>query len=211
MNKVSMNEKRFKHFKLMLYGVTKKQKRVSRLETVVKSYEDRIRLLENNSIDLEARSRRNNIFFYGLAKHRIENCMDIINQFIADQFDIVVEQNAISRAHHIGRYRGNDNQRPVIVAFQEYTLSERISKLGYMLRDTKFKISLDHPREITCARKTLLPDLKQAKALNSLAKVTILYPAKLVVNGRVVKDLFPEWDSYHVRKPAGRIAPKPGM
>ena len=93
MNKVSVNEKRFKHFKLMLYGVTKKQKRVSRLETVVKSYEDRIRLLENNSIDLEARSRRNNILFYGSAEYRNENCTDIIHQFIADQFDIVVEQN----------------------------------------------------------------------------------------------------------------------
>ena len=81
------------------------------------------------------------------------------------------------------------------MAFQEYTLSERISKLGYMLRDTKFRISLDHPREITCARKTLSPDLKQAKDLNPLAKVTILYPAKLVLKGRVVKDLFPEWDS----------------
>ena len=58
-----------------------------------------------------------------------------------------------------------------------------------MLRDTKFRISRGHPREITRARKTLWPDLKQAKALNPSAKVAILYPAKLVVNGRVVKDL----------------------
>ena len=35
----------------MLDSVTKQQKRVSRLETVVKSYEDRIRLLEYKSID----------------------------------------------------------------------------------------------------------------------------------------------------------------
>ena len=137
------------------------------------------------------------------------NCTDIIHQFIADQFVIVVEQNVIIRAHLIGCYRGN-NPRPVIVAFQEYILSERISNLGYMLRDTKFRTSHDHPRETTCARKTLCPHLKQAKALNPMANVTILYPSKFVVNGRVVNDLIPEWD-FHAPKLAGRDASKPGM
>ena len=79
-----------------------------------------------------------------------------------------------------------------------------------MLRDTKFRLSRDHLREITRARKTLLSDLKQAKALNPSAKIAILYLAKLVVNGRVVKGSMPRMGLYHARKPAGRDAPKSG-
>ena len=55
-------------------------------------------------------------------------------------------------------------------------------------------MSRDHPVEITRARKTLWPEFKQMKSLNPAAKVAIVYPAKLMIDGKVVKDLFPELD-----------------
>ena len=78
------------------------------------------------------------------------------------------------------------------MAFQEYRLTERIVSQAHILKETKFGVSCDHPIEITRGQKTLWPDFKQVKALNPSAKVAISYPAKLMVNGRVVKDLFPE-------------------
>ena len=47
--------------------------------------------------------------------------------------------------------------------------------------------------EITNARRTLWPKFKAARAHPS-NRVSISYPAKLLVNGAVVCDMFPDWD-----------------
>ena len=39
------------------------------------------------------------------------------------------------------------------------------------------------------------PEYKQKKSQHPLEKVAIVYPAKLLVNGRVEKDMFPEWET----------------
>ena len=48
--------------------------RMTQAETVIRSHNDRLKLLEYKSIDIEARSRRNNLLFKGLAKERDDNC-----------------------------------------------------------------------------------------------------------------------------------------
>ena len=194
LSKVSVNENRFKRLESIFDTVANHQRRISKIESVVKSYDDRIRLLEYKSIDLEARSRRNNILFYGLKENRNEDCKDIICQFVSDQLQISISDIDISRAHRIGRFDPR-KVRPVIVAFQAYPTAEKIIKQGYLLKDSSFSISRDFPMEILRARKTLWPEYKQIKLQNPSAKVVLVYPAKLLVNQRVVKDLFPEWDS----------------
>ena len=194
LSKVSLNERRFRQLEHMLDGVVSQEKHISKLNTVVSSHEDRIRLLEYKSIDIEARSRRNNLLFYGLREVRGEDCKNIISQFVSDRFEIVISENAINKSHRVGRYSINKT-RPIIVAFQDYSQVERIIKSAHMLRDSQFSVSRDYPLEITRARRTLWPDYKQYKTSNPSAKVAIVYPAKLLVNGNVVQDLFPEWDT----------------
>ena len=157
------------------------------------SYEERIRLLEYKSIDLEARSRRNNVLFHGLKEFRRQDCKNTICQFLSDQFDISIDESAISRAHRVGRYNPLKT-RPIIAQFQDFNVAERIVKQGHILSNTSFGVSRDYPIEITRARKTLWSQYKQLKEQSPLAKVGIVYPAKLVMNGSVVTDLFPEWD-----------------
>ena len=194
LSKISVNDNRFRRVEKMLENLGDHHNRLTKIESVVRSYEDRIRLLEYKSIDLEARSRRNNIIFHGLKESRSENCNDIICQFVYDQFQISINDANITRAHRLGRFDPNKT-RPVIVAFQEYSLTDRIIKQGHLLKDTLFSISRDYPIEITRARKTLWPEYKQIKGQNPYAKVAVVYPAKIIVNGHVVKDLFPEWDT----------------
>ncbi|MEW8548621.1 MAG: hypothetical protein AB2693_34400 [Candidatus Thiodiazotropha sp.] len=194
LSKVTLNENRFKHMENVFETIGKEQKKLLKVESVVRSHEDRIRLLEYKSIDLEARSRRNNILFHGLRETRNENCIDIVCQFVQDQLQIQISDLDISRAHRLGRFDRN-RDRPIIVAFQAYPTAEKIMKQGYCLKDTNFSISRDYPLEIIRARKTLWPEYKQIKVQNPNAKVAIVYPAKLIINGRVVKDLFPEWDN----------------
>ena len=194
LSKISVNDNRFRRVEKLLENLGDHHYRLTKIESVVRSYEDRIRLLEYKSIDLEARSRRNNIIFHGLKESRSENCNDIICQFVYDQFQISINDANITRAHRLGRFDPNKT-RPVIVAFQEYSLTDRIIKQGHLLKDTLFSISRDYPIEITRARKTLWPEYKQIKGQNPYAKVAVVYPAKIIVNGHVVKDLFPEWDT----------------
>ena len=58
-----------------------------------------------------------------------------------------------------------------------------------------YSVNRDFPSEISRARKLLWPKLKQTRQLNPMAKVSMGYPAKIIMNGNVTEDLFPEWDT----------------
>ena len=75
-----------------------------------------------------------------------------------DHFDIEITDNAINRAHRIGRYDHN-KKRPIIVAFQEYTLMEAITRKGNVWKDANFSVSKDYPIEITRAIEIILASL----------------------------------------------------
>ena len=194
LSKVSLNEGRFKRLEHIMDNIGKHKHQIANIESAVRSQEDRIRLLEYKSIDLEARSRRNNLLFYGLSESRNEVCKNIIGMFVYDKFQITIREADISRAHRVGQYNPR-RDRPIMVAFQSYNTAEDIIKQGYMLKNTNFGISRDYPAEINRARKTIWPEFKRRKSQNPSAKIVIAYPAKLIVNGHVVQDMFPEWDT----------------
>ena len=64
-----------------------------------------------------------------------------------------------------------------------------------MLRDSKthYGISRDYHKEIVSARSKLWPVVKKAGEENAKGSVFIVYPAKLIVNKKVVADQFPDW------------------
>lgn len=70
------------------------------------------------------------------------------------------------------------------------------------LKGSQFRIDRDYPKEITAARQRLWPRFKELKSQNK--KVSLQYPARLVLNGRVIEDALPDW--YEVLK-ADRIRP----
>ena len=194
LSKVSINEARLLKYEKYFDKLELQNKHVKEIGSVVVSHADRIRLLEYKSIDLEARSRRNNLLFYGHPESRNEDCKETIRNHIRELFEIDITDSAICRAHRIGRFDRN-RKRPIIVAFQEYALTETIARKGNVLKDTNFSLSRDYPIEITRARKTMWPAYKKLKEENPLSKVAIVYPAKLIMNGEVQMDLFPEWDT----------------
>ena len=114
-------------------------------------------------------------------------------RFLRDHLDITINEEDINRAHRVGRYDSR-KKRPLIAGFQSYSLVESVMKEGHLLKKTELSISRDYPLEITRARKTLWPEYKRVKTQNPLAKVSIAFPAKIVVDGVVTLDLFPEWD-----------------
>lgn len=190
---LNCNQNRIKHIEHSVRALASLNGRMERVETVVHSYNDRLRLLEYKSIDLEARSRRNNLLFKGFPESRDENCGRTVINFLETKLGMD-ELPSIERAHRLGRFNSEKGPRPIIVAFSFYKDTEDILSSARVLKGTSYGISRDYPQEITRARQKLWPQYKAARE-NPLNRVTIGYPAKLIVNGVVICDLFPEWNS----------------
>ena len=189
---LTCNQKKITHVEQKIDSINILNGRVQKVETVMNSYNERLKLLEYKSIDIEARSRRNNLLFRGFLESRDEDCRRVIRNFLEEKLG-VDELPAIERAHRLGRFNRLKRSRPIILAFSFYTDTEEILSLAGSLKGTSFSINRDYPMEITNARRTLWPQFKSARA-HPTNRVSIVYPAKLLVNGRVACDMFPDWD-----------------
>ena len=61
------------------------------------------------------------------------------------------------------------------------------------MKNTLFSIDLDLPREIKQARSRLWPKYKQYKRDNPRVRVSNVYPAKLIMDNRLICDEMPKW------------------
>ena len=165
--------------------------RVDQLERSVSTQDKRLRLLEYKSIDIEARGRRNNLIFGGFDESRDEDCTEKIQSFIQDKFDLNYRV-AIDRAHRLGKFKRGSN-RAIIVAFRDFTTVQEVILKAYLLRNTPYNINRDYPQEITNARKSIWGEYKDRKQQCPDDKISIVYPAKIIHSGRVVRDAFPDW------------------
>ena len=71
------------------------------------------------------------------------------------------------------------------------------------LNGSRYRISCDYPEEIRDARRQLGTELRRRRNQGA-TNVYIGFPAKLVVDGNVVSDLFPGWSRLLHFKPEGR-------
>ena len=77
------------------------------------------------------------------------------------------------------------------------------------LKGTHYSVNRDYPQEIVDAMKSLWSGYKRIRQDHPNDKVTLAYPAKIVMNGRIMKDAFPHWGKImkgrriqHVDKPS---------
>lgn len=207
--KMSIDEKLVTLFDLMsnvnnIDGrVHKVEQHVSDLRCEQNEHKRRLLLLEYKSIDSEARARRNNLIFRGVPEVLInENCDEIIKTFLRDELKIDPTNICIQRAHRIGNpfarnvgQAAPSNYRPIIVCFRDFKDTEMILANAYRLKNNPaYGINRDYPKEIVSARSRLWADYKKAKSDNTKGSVFIGFPAKLIVNKRVVRDEFPQWN-----------------
>lgn len=166
--------------------------KIQGIEDQMDEHTDRLTLLEYKSIDLEARSRRNNLLFNGIQEMIDENCLTSISNFMADKLDIKTCPQ-IARVHRLGRYK-RGHIRPIIVNFLDFRDAEKAISVAYLLKDTKFSINRDFPKEIADARHALWPKYKQLRNQHPDSKISLVYPAKIIKDGRVYADMFPKWN-----------------
>lgn len=113
---LTCNQNKIMHIEQKVNHINMFNGKMARAETVMHSYNDRLKLLEYRSIDLEARSRRNNLLFKGFPESRDENCRGIVCGLLQDKLSME-ELPTIERVHRLGRFNPAKGPRPIIVAF----------------------------------------------------------------------------------------------
>ena len=93
----------------------------------------------------------------------------------------------------IGNQATQNKHRPLIALFRDYQDVELILSNAGKLRGTRFGINRDYPQEIINARKPLLALKRELKSQNPSSRISIQYPAKLIKDGQIIRDMFPDW------------------
>ncbi|KAH9374295.1 hypothetical protein HPB48_005615 [Haemaphysalis longicornis] len=127
---------------------TKKQ--VEELGKIVTEHKDDISILQKEfknlqakNVDLENRSRRQNLLFYGVDDNKAETwdeSEELIKKIVGDKLGI--EVSSLQRAHRIGVYR-NKKKRPIIANFASYKEGQEILSNAKKLKGSDFSIDQD--------------------------------------------------------------------
>lgn len=118
--------------------------KTDRVEKNVNLYSKQLKVLSYRSIDQEARSRRNNLLFWGLTENTPRNCEKLILNVIAREMRIDNAGIVIDRAHRVGAIKAThiinrtDPKRPLIVRFRDYRDTEQILEKAFLLKGTHF-------------------------------------------------------------------------
>lgn len=119
-----------------------------------------------NQDEIENRSRRNNLLFFGLpdgGKETWDESEKKVIDLCAEKLRVTVSPSAIERAHQIGKV-GGEKPRPVIVKFAFFKDKQRVISAASKLKGTKFSIGEDYSKIARQQRQKLLEYGKQTDA-----------------------------------------------
>lgn len=147
-------------------GLSTVNARVECVENPTLNHELVLKVLAYKSTDMEARPRRCNLLFHGLAENRSENCSELLRDFMWHEMGIDSDDLYIGRIHrlgslHMARTKNVVPRRPIIVSFNYDQSVQKVLSAAYMLRGTNYSVSKDFPKEIVSARQRLIPRYKQ--------------------------------------------------
>ena len=106
-------------------------------------------------IDLEERSRRNNVRFERIKEHENESwedCENKIYDLLENKLEMDIENVVIERVHRTGK-KNKNRSRPIVAQFSFYKDKMNILKNCKKLKNTRFSIFEDFSREKAAIRK----------------------------------------------------------
>lgn len=141
---------------------------------------DAMRKVFRTQDDIENRSRRNNLLFFGVEGEEKETWDESEAKVIslcAEKLQVTVTPSSIERAHRMGKPK-DDNPRPIIVKFALFKDKQRVLSAASKLKGTKISIGEDYSRNIRQEREKLI-----AFARERGAKIKLRYN-KLTLDGK---------------------------
>ena len=122
----------------------------------------------------------------------------MVRDFFYDRLGLGEEDLYIVYGRRLGAFDSGRRRlfkRPILCTFSHYSEVDLVMSEARRLKNTGHAINRDYPPEIAAARKKLWPEVKRIRSTASSGdSVQLKYPAKIVHNGRVVKDQFLYWD-----------------
>lgn len=105
--------------------------------------------IENKIDELENRSRRFNVLFYGIADGGLSESWDTVQKIVTDfcQNQLQLAVTSIARAHRLGHF-SPDKTRPITVKFFDDKEVEAIIGRGSRLKNTSYGFSLDSSKPV---------------------------------------------------------------
>lgn len=170
--------------------LTKLQKRCQGLEQDAKCLKDKNETLGIKVTDLESRSMRENLLFYGIQERgNDENCEQLVKEFCADALKLGrANELTFDRAHRLGQKSGS-KIRPIVVKFHYYAEREEVRKTSFnfaaQLKASNMGVGAQLPKDIRDARKPLYSVMKKAKDEGKNVKFV---GKKLFINGTEYAD-----------------------
>lgn len=123
---------------------------VERMETETNSLRTRLD-------DLEDRSQRDNVVFFGIedvASETAEQSEMKVLKLFASKLQLTISSDSIARAHRIGKFSSGRN-RPLIVKFSAYKTKETVFDKRFLLKGCNVSMSEDFCATTRDTRKAL--------------------------------------------------------
>ncbi|XP_055997905.1 uncharacterized protein LOC130047288 [Ostrea edulis] len=134
--------------------------------------------LKESHLDLQCRTMRDNLLFFGFPEDEVEDPKELILNLCVKELKI---ENP--RDIKIERKRKQGKPRHIVAKFNSFVDREKIRLSSKNLKDTRYGIQEQFPKEIKERRNALIPLWKRARSEN---KKAVLITDKLFVDGRRV-------------------------
>ena len=140
--------------------------------------------MDRKLTDLESRSMRDNLMFYGLKEGGdAENCGEQVKELMVSVLHVDNANNILfDLVHRVGQKSGKN--RPIVAKFHYYTDRERVRQTSYTyandLKTADLGVGAQLPKSLRDARKPLYPAMKEAKDAGKEVKFV---GSKLFING----------------------------
>jgi hypothetical protein len=123
--------------------------------------------MHDDILDIQVRSMKDNLLFFGVDEREGENYMDTVLTFCKNELGIsdAAERIKLDRAHRIGPKRTNKT-RPLVAKFCYFQQRKEVRKLGHRLKGKHYGMSEQLPREVQDRKKNLMPAFYEAKRQN---------------------------------------------
>ena len=135
--------------------------------------------IENKLVDLEDRSRRNNLRINGIKEGKNETWEEFeerVNCFLEEKLNIDTSEIWIERAHRVGE-KTNGQERQVVVLFNSYKNKLDILRNCKRLKGTNFSVFENFSKETASIRKEKwkeVPKNRQNGKISSLQYKTVI-------------------------------------
>lgn len=141
----------------------------------------RMHSLEQKVDDIENRSRRCNLIFFGIEDTDKSESYDVVKKKLLEICSSTLTCNniTIERAHRSGKFTGN-RPRPVIASFASFKDKQAVLSNAKKLKGSKISISEDFSAGVRLKRKRLLEYSKANKKEND--KICLKFDS-LYLNG----------------------------